>query len=359
MKSHGISTLITPRIVAATFLTLLAWMSIGRTEDSTALDPTSHFTNPIAKAADPWVVLDEANSRYLWCRSANDRGIILSESPDLTSMGTEHLIWTAPDQGPYSKEVWAPELHLINERWHVYFAASDGDNANHLAYVLVSQTKDPFGSYDLHGPFATGDGEDGRSPNVWAIDMTVLEHNEKLYALWSGWDKPGSDNQYLYIAPMKSPTEMSGPRVRVCDNDDYLWERVEPDPSQRGLNEGPEVFQANDRTFVFYSCAASWLPTYKLGRLELIGDDPLDPASWKKHPQPAFQSTEEVFGVGHSCFAPTIDQQEWWHVFHSKVDRTPGWKRVIHLQPMSVDDDGTPNLGSPIPRDQAIRRPSK
>ena len=116
--------------------------------------------------------------------------------------------------------------------------------------------------------------------------MTVLELNGARYAIWSGWDAPGTDRQYLYIAEMKSPTELVGPRVRICNNDDLLWERVEPDPSKRGLNEAPQIFQSHGRTFLAYSCGASWLPTYKLGMLELIDSNPLDPAAWKKQPKP-------------------------------------------------------------------------
>lgn len=320
--------------------------------------PGQFFVNPIGEGADPWVMLDEERNRYLWCFSEGNRGIAIRTSNTLTSIGQKHVIWQAPDSGPYSREVWAPELHHLDGRWYVYFAASDGNNANHLTYVLQSKTEDPLGEYVLHGPLATGEGSDGRSPNLWAIDMTVLEHGGKRYAIWSGWDAPGTDQQYLYIAPMKSPTELAGPRVRLCDNDDYLWERVEPNPSQRGLNEGPEIFQANGNTFLVYSCGASWLPTYKLGILELNGDDPLDPANWKKRPKPAFTSNDSVYGVGHSCFVPSLDRSQWWHVYHAKQDRRPGWRRAIHVQPMKIGRRGGPLLGNPHGEDEIMSLPS-
>lgn len=134
-----------------------------------------------------------------------------------------------------SRQVWAPELHYLEDRCHIYFAASDGANANHLSYVLSSKTKDPLGEYELTGPLATGEGADGRSPNIWSIDTTVLELKGQLYAVWSGWNAPGTNQQYLYIAPMSSPTELSGPRVLLCQNDDYLWERVQPNLEKKGL----------------------------------------------------------------------------------------------------------------------------
>jgi arylsulfatase A-like enzyme/GH43 family beta-xylosidase len=320
--------------------------------------PPDKFVNPIAEGADPWVTRDPNERRYLWCMSQGNRAIAIHTSNRLASMGTKHTVWTAPDSGPYSREVWAPELHFLDGRWCIYFAASDGDNATHLAYVLKSQTNDPLGEYELFGPMATGAGPNGTSPNIWAIDMTVLEQGGKRFAVWSGWDAPGTDRQFLYIAPMKSPTELAGPRVQLCANDDFLWERTEPNPSARGLNEGPQVFQAKGKTFLVYSCGASWLPTYKLGVLEFVGNDPLDPQAWVKRPKPIFSGTNEVYGVGHSCFVKSLDDKELWHVFHAKRDRRPGWRRAIYAQPIKVGKRGLPLLGTPIGGGELLDRPS-
>lgn len=320
--------------------------------------PRTRFVNPIGEGADPWVVRDPNDKRYLWCFSEGNRAIAIHTGDSLTSLGTKHVVWNAPSTGPYSQQVWAPELHYLDDRWHVYFAASDGRNENHRAYVLRSKSNDPLGEYELFGPLKTGDGADRDAPNVWAIDMTVLEHNDQRYAIWSGWDAPGTDQQYLYIAAMKSPTELTGPRVQLCDNDDFNWERVEPGAEHRGLNEGPQVFQAKGATAVVYSCGASWLPTYKLGLLELEGDNPLDPAAWKKRPQPVFQSTQTTYGVGHSCFVRSLDDKEWWHVFHAKRDRQPGWRRAIFVQPMKVGGRGYPVLGTPVEAGVEISVPS-
>ena len=322
-------------------------------DDSQAVS-RHQFVNPIGEGADPWVIRDPKENRYLWCMSEGNKAIAIHTTPTPISLGTKHIVWRAPDSGMVSKQVWAPELHFLDGRWHVYFAASDGDNANHLAYVLVSKTADALGEYELQGPFFTGEASeenkaDKQSPNLWAIDMTVLQHGGQRYALWSGWDKAGSDQQYLYIAPMKSPVELAGPRVRICANDDFPWEFTEGDGKGRGLNEGPQVLTNNGRTFVTYSCGGSWLPTYKLGMLELTGNDPLDPNSWVKHPQPVFTGTAQTYGVGHSCFVRSADGQTLWHVYHAKQDRNPGWRRGIHVQPMSFDEStGAPDFGRPI-----------
>lgn len=320
---------------------------------STAVADT--FVNPIAEGADPSVI--RHGDKYIWCQSAGNTGVAVWVSDRLTSLGTPHVVWKAPETGPYSKEVWAPEIQEINGKFYIYVAASDGNNANHLAYVLESEGNDPLGPYKLHGPLPTGDGEDGKSPNIWAIDMYALEHEGSLYAIWSGWDKPGSDNQYLYIAPMKSPTELSGPRVLLAENDTYLWERTEEKESSRGLAEGPQILKHEGRTFLIYSTAASWLPTYKLGLMELIGKDPLDPASWKKHDEPVFRSTDKNFGTGHGGFVQSPDGKEWWHIYHAKRDKSPNWLRGIFVQPFTFKD-GFPDFGTPVDPGSSIPRPS-
>ncbi|WP_367870865.1 family 43 glycosylhydrolase [Luteolibacter sp. Populi] len=313
------------------------------------------FVNPIAEGADPCVIRHDG--KYIWCQSAGNGGVALWISDRLTSLGRPHVVWKAPETGPYSKEIWAPELQFIDGKFYIYVAASDGKNANHLAYALESEGADPLGPYKLHGPFATGEGQDGKSPNIWAIDMMTFKSGGKLYAVWSGWDKPGSDNQYLYIAPMKSPVELSGPRVLLAKNDTYLWERTEEKEGTRGLAEGPQILQNEGRTFLIYSTAASWLPTYKLGLMELTGAAPLDPASWKKHAEPVFRGTAKTFGTGHGGFVKSPDDKEWWHIYHAKRDRGGNWKRSIFVQPFTFKA-GFPDFGQPVAPGSSIERPS-
>ncbi len=320
--------------------------------------PPGRFVNPIAEGADPWVTRDPVSGAYLWCFSEGNRGIAISRSASLTRIGLKQIVWQAPPSGPSSREVWAPELHFLDDRWYIYFAASDGRNENHTAFVLQSASADPFSAWTLHGPLRTGQSADSDAPPIWAIDMTVLQLQGRRYAIWSGWDAPGTDRQFLYIAEMASPTRLKSDRVQLCSNADYDWERTEPGAQHRGLHEGPQVFQQRGRTWLVYSCGASWLPTYKLGLLELTGTDPLDPASWRKHPEPIFQGTEATYGVGHSCWVPSRDGQQLWHIFHAKRDRRPGWQRAVFAQPMQSGDDGRPVFGSPVTAGQSLELPS-
>lgn len=314
------------------------------------------FVNPIAEGADPCVVLD--GDRYLWCQSEGNVGVAIWESCSLTSLGEKHVVWRAPEQGPCSKQVWAPELVHLDGRWHIYLAASDGLNANHLAYVLVADTDDALGPYTVHGPLNTGDGEGGTTDNAWAIDMTVLEHGGCRYALWSGWPDTTTQVQHLYIATLESPVSLAGPRVQLFSPFDYPWERIRDTPGAVGINEAPQPLVHGGRTFVVYSCGSALLPSYKLGMLELVGSDPVDPTAWRKMPEPVFFSTETTFGVGHGGFLLSQDGAEWWHVYHAKIARPESFRRVIQVQPMAWSADGAPELGQPLAAGVALAEPS-
>jgi GH43 family beta-xylosidase len=52
----------------------------------------------------------------------------------------------------YSKQLWAPEIHFLNGKWYVYFAADDGINLHHRIWVLENSIADPFeGQWLLKG----------------------------------------------------------------------------------------------------------------------------------------------------------------------------------------------------------------
>jgi GH43 family beta-xylosidase len=278
---------------------------------------------------DPFVV--PYDGAFLLIQAARgDRRIVIKRFTDLERMdrNSTTVVWKPLRGSRRGRQLWAPELHEINGRWYVYYAASDGQNANHRAYVL--EADHPLGPYHWLGKICDP------HHDTWAIDMTVLQHEGRLYAVWSGWEGE-SDGfpQHLYIAPMADPCTLAGPRVRIS-SPEFEWERrVAP------LNEGPQIVR-NDRDgrlFVVFSADASWSPEYKMGLLEWTGGDLLDPSAWQKHDRPI------LTGGGHGCFIEADGQQ--WCVYHRKLSADPGWAdREIVCEPFSWDADGYPVIAS-------------
>ena len=322
-------------LLAASFGWWLALVCIGVTV--TAAE-TNTFKNPIApNGQDPWVV--QWHSQYWYCWS--DGNIRISAAAQLqdivTRPATNAVVWTPPQGQPYSKQVWAPELHFLQGRWYIYFAADDGRNEHHRMFVLQSETENPLSAYHFKGQLHD-------STDKWAIDGTVLDHAEKLYFIWSGWAGDTNGQQNLYLAPMSNPWTISGPRMLISEPN-HAWERRGGPPY---INEGPQVLQKNGRTFLIYSASGSWTDDYCLGQFALTGKDPLSPASWTKHPEPLFAKTTEVFGPGHCSFVKSPDGTEDWIVYHAAISSGSRWRRNLRMQKFTWNGDGTPHFAQPV-----------
>lgn len=253
------------------------------------------------------------------------------------------MVWSPPAFGPDSRSLWAPELHLIEGRWYIYYAADDGLNENHRMWVLEGLTNNPAGPYRLRGSLET---------SGWAIDGTILTLDDQLLFVWSGW--PGKENgqQNLYISPMANPWTLSGHRVLIAQPEE-TWETVD-----MAICEGPQVLKRNDRTFIVYSTSGSWTEDYCLGLLELTGTNPLERRNWKKHGC-VFRKTDRVWGVGHCSFLQSPDGSEDWIVYHAKTKHKKGWSdRNVRAQKFSWTSHGLPDFGVPVPAGVQLSVPS-
>ena len=313
------------------------------------------FTNPLGRGADPWIV--KHNGMYYTCRSAGG-GIEVSESRFLTRQERSRIVWYTPREGWNRSNIWAPELHHINGKWYIYYAAGITRESPFIwQRTGVLESDSPLGTYRDMGLLYTGDDPKQKQENIWSIDMTVFTHNDKLYAVWSGWEHNSytdATDQLTYIAQMPTPTTI-GKRVLIS-KPDQPWQQGE----HISLEEGPAVIKHDGNVFILFSTRGSWTIHYRLGMLKLkdANADPLDPNSWIKS-GPVFLGDEKnVFGVGHSSYTTSPDDKEWWIYYHTKVDTSPGWNRVVRLQKFTFDADGNPYFGAPVLPGVSINRPS-
>jgi GH43 family beta-xylosidase len=311
---------------------------------------TLQFTNSLGYGQDPFVI--RWNDSYISVRSGGgsvwiDQADSLQDIHPTNPASATSIAWTAPSGTNYSEQIWAPEIHQLNDKWYIYVAASDGNNSNHRMHVLERDDPNPRGQYVYKGQINT-------TPDRWAIDGTVLSWQGQLYFIWSGW--PGSSNgqQNLYIAEMSDPLTISSNRVLIS-SPQYAWEQF-----GLSINEGPQILTHEGELHIVYSGSSYWTHEYALGRLTYDGvGSLLDAASWQKDPNPVFQQAGNVVGTGHASFTTSQDETEHWIVYHAHHDKN-NWQddRDVYIQEFEFAADGTPDFGTPIPAGTPLSVPS-
>jgi GH43 family beta-xylosidase len=333
------------------------------------------FTNPIAGIPDPWIIKHGAN--YYVCK-AQGNGINISRSGKLSAITATKSVWKSPADAGTNKpwnvtNVWAPELHRIDGKWYIYYAAGrPHDETNSYQYqrsgVLRAKTDDPMGEWEDMGMLYTGDGyKAGIVPSSantgYAIDLGVFRLNGQLYAVWSGYPA-GSSDQKLYIARMSDPCTITSSRMVISAADKY-WETY-----NSKINEGPAFLKNREhgKFFVVYSCNGSWTKQYRLGYIMLSDTlaDPTKAVNWTKSPADVFYRCDNtadsngVNGVGHCSFTKSPDDAEDWIVYHVKNRNDNTWSsgRSTFIQKFTWKADGTPDFGTPAGWGEALACPS-
>lgn len=318
------------------------------------------FTNPLLPSgADPWCFYKDG---YYYYTHTTRNNITLWKTDNIARLSTaeKKVVYTPPAGTYYSHALWAPELHFLNGRWYIYFAADGGQNKDHRMWVLENPSHDPLkGEWTLKGKLTTpGD--------KWSIDGTVYDHKGQLYFFWSGWEGDVNGEQAIYAAKMKNPWTIEGDRVKLSRSI-YEWEKhgttKNPnDVSHVNVNEGPQILRNKDKVFLIYSASGCWTDHYSLGMLSTSMDkDLLDSASWSKSPQPVFKQSPEngVYASGHNSFFTSPDGKEDWILYHanSQPGQGCGKFRSPRAQKFSWKADGTPDFGEPVKENTPLEIP--
>lgn len=267
--------------------------------DSCNFSKTPYNEPFIAQRADPYIYRHGDGSYYFTASVPEYDRIILRRSDTILGLRAEKevTIWEKHEKGIMSAHIWAPELHFINGRWYVYFAAGSSEDVWAIRpYVLECREQDPmtgiWREFGMMQPF------DDFSFQDFSLDMTVFNHNGNWYCIWAEKVSVGKKISNLYIARMETPWKLSSEQVTLS-TPDYDWERV-----GFWVNEGPAVIKHGDRIYVTYSASATGA-CYCMGLLSIdAGADLLDRNAWKKDREPVFKSVREagIFGPGHNCF---------------------------------------------------------
>ena len=340
----------------------------SKTSQIVTNDSVTMYVNPLLdRGPDPWAILHDG--QYYYTHTMQD-SIVLWTTKDITDLrhAKKKTVWIPVDESN-KHDLWAPEIHHIDGKWYIYYAADDGNTDNHQLYVLENPSKDPFeGKFEMKGHISTD------KDNNWAIDGSLFEDDGKLYMVWSGWQtrRVDTETQCIYIAEMKNPWTLGSERVLIS-KPELEWERHYKNESGWNppytifVNEGPQPLKSPDGKLVHiaYSASGVWTPYYALGLLTAkAGGNLLDPKSWSKSPNPVFKQDPKagVYGTGHNSFFISPDSTEYYILYHARDTQVDpagmGDTRSPRAQKFTWDEKGFPVFGTPVARDKKLPKPS-
>lgn len=316
------------------------------------------FTDPLLDdGPDPWVVWWKG---FYYYSNSTGRDLTLRKTADITDLrhSEKKVVWTPEPGHPWSKDIWAPELHRWGNKWYLYFAADAGENSSHRIYVVENANDDPVeGTWTLKG-------EINDPTNRWAIDATTFELRGQHYMVWAGWPEDHDGQQNLYIAHMSNAWTIDSPRTLIGEPT-YAWETHGDLPGRHvNVNEGPEFISHGEKMFIVFSASGCWTDFYTLGALEgSISGDPLKAATWHKidHPLLSTDAASATFGPGHNGFFQSPDGKQDWIIYHANPAAGEGCEdhRSPRIQPFTWNAMGQPDFGKPEPLGQPLEKPER
>lgn len=345
---------------------------------------TVTFANPIIKGADPWVFM---HNGYYYCTMTGGTRLSAYKAANLPDLhyAPPVTIWQPPRGREYSRNLWSPKIYHLNADdvgeklagWYLYVSANDGkDNASadQRMYVLRSLTGDPLGPYGspvsgrLNVPVKMT-GAKGKTFNrEWTVGPKVLQYGGKLYFIWVGriGDRHSANKgdhwQCLYIDELINPWTVSGKPVMIC-RPTLSWEKHGAGRARDGrmlpevIEGGTPVYSDDGTLYLLYAASGYWTKHYAIGLMKLVGNDPLNPASWNKAVQPIFKASDTVSGPGNACYVSSPEGRSRWTVYHAYVGpKTTGVPRQLFAEPYFVNDKTMIiGAGQPLPLGSPLR----
>jgi beta-xylosidase len=287
----------------------------------------THYSNPVLDADWPDPDAVRVGDDYWLIASSFNRapGLPVLHSRDLVSW--EHVgnaLPTLPPAGHYAlprhgSGVWAPSLrHHDGLFWIVY------PDPDHGIFVLTAT--DPRGPWSEPWCLLPGRGLIDPCP-LWVPSTGSGQAADGKAYLVHGWAKSraGVKNRLTVVEVDPALRRVVGPARTVVDGDEL--------PGFRTL-EGPKLYQRDGWYWIFAPAggvATGWQTAFRSRSV------------WGpyEHRVVLEQGDTPVNGPHQGAWVDTPDGDDWFLHFQDR----DVFGRVVHLQPMSWDDDGWPVLG--------------
>ena len=336
------------RLLLAVLVTLATCLAGAPAQAAVPDSPAATYTNPIAeKRADPHIFKHTDGYYYFTATVPEYDRIVLRRATTIQGLKTapETTIWTKHASGVMGAHIWAPEIHFIDGKWYVYFAAGATDDVWAIRMYVLEGT----GANPLTATWT----EKGQIKTQWesfSLDATTFTVNGVRYLAWAQRDPSVNNNTDVYLAKMANPWTITGTPV-LLSRPTYSWETV-----GYKVNEGPAVIQHGGKVFLTYSASATDA-NYCLGMLTAsVSANLLSQTSWSKSATPVFTSSAATgqYGPGHNSFTVSEDGKSDILVYHDRSykdisgDPLNDPNRRTRVQKVYWNADGTPNFGIPV-----------
>ena len=181
-----------------------------------------NYNNPlIEQRADPWIYLHHDGYYYFTSSVPEYDRIELRRSKTINGLKDAETVdvWQKHNDGEMSCLIWAHELHYIDRKWYLYFAASHTmEVLDHRNFLLECCDENPLsGNWEEKGKIDTG-------WDTFALDATAFVHEKQQYLVWAQQDLEIEEHSNIYIAAMENPWTLKQ-KVSRLSIPEYEWER--------------------------------------------------------------------------------------------------------------------------------------
>ncbi|KAF7192307.1 Extracellular exo-alpha-(1-_5)-L-arabinofuranosidase [Pseudocercospora fuligena] len=323
------------------------------------------YSNPLRPSGpDPDITYHDG---YYYLIATNQVDLTITRAKTLDGLRNGETKQVYKDSDPSRCcSVWAPEMHFLDNAWHIYYASSESGCGGEFCpkqRMHVVKGKPNQAIHSTRPDRVLGGGSPWDMPYKYvgqvrpdfSIDGTILVANGKNYFVYACRpDNEHVPDQSICIAPMTG-VATTGNRA-VISRPEQSWEK-----DNFPNNEGPYALYNGGKTWLAYSVSSCFKAGYAIGLLTWTGGDPMQMSSWKKSDGPVFGTANGNYGPGHNSFFKSPDGREQWFAYHSKNESTKddcGQTRSVNALKLNWNEDGTPIFGQPPAFETEMTGPS-